>query len=485
MEDIKRNEEKGNTITSSLIWKFSERVLAQVVSFIVSIILARMLLPDDYGVIALVMIFIVFADVFVTSGFSTSLIQKRDANKTDFSTIFYCSFVVSLLLYVILFLASPAISVFFKTPNLVPVLRVLALRIPISSYNSIQHAYVSRHMMFRKFFFSTLFGTVISGVIGIVTAYAGFGVWALVVQYMTNIVVDTIWLSFTVKWHPSFLFSWDSAKELMSFGWKVLLADLSGVFFDQLRSLVIGRYYTTADLAFYNRGKSFSSLVMDNISNTMMAVLFPALSNENEDIQNVKALLRKAVNMMAYIIFPIIGGMVVTATPLVNVLLTSKWEESIPFLQILCLAAGVSMIGNVSLQAIKAIGKSDILLKLEIIKKPIYVLLLIAGLKVSTLFVAVTMFIYSVYSTLVNVFPLNSSLGYTFKEQYKDLLIPLLLTLTMCAPVYALSLIISNQVILLLTQIVLGILIYIALSIVFHVRSFYDLQAKIKSSVKR
>lgn len=485
MEETKHNGETKNSITSSLIWKFSERVLAQVVSFIVSIILARMLVPDDFGVIALVMIFIVFADVFVTSGFSTSLIQKRDANKTDFSTIFYCSFVVSVILYIVLFFAAPAVSRFFKIPALTPVLRVLGLRIPISSYNSIQHAYVSRHMMFRKFFFSTLFGTIVSGILGVAAAFAGFGVWALVIQYLTNIVVDTICLSFTVKWHPSFVFSKNAAKELMSFGWKVLLADLSGVFFDQLRSLVIGRFFTTADLAYYNRGKSFSSLVMDNISNTVMAVLFPALSNENTDVAKVKALLRKAVSMMSYIIFPIIGGMVVVASPMVKVLLTSKWDESIPFLQILCVAAAISMIGNVSLQAIKAIGRSDILLKLEIIKKPIYLVLLVLGLRISTLYVAITMLIYSVYSTFVNVFPLNSTLDYSFKEQLKDLSVPFALTLAMCLPVYLLGFVIGNQLLLLLTQIAVGIAVYIALSKLFHVVYYDDLKARVKAYINR
>lgn len=469
----------NKSITASLFWKFSERILAQMISFIVSIILARILLPSDYGIVSLVMVFIVFADVFVTSGFSTSLIQKKDADATDFSTIFYCSLVVSVLIYLLLFLLAPSLAVFFNAPDLCPVLRVFSLRIPLSAYNSIQHAYVSRHMMFRKFFFSTLFGTLFSGVVGIIAAYMGLGVWALVIQYLTNTIIDSIWLSFTVHWYPQLLFSLHSAKKLMGYGWKVLAADFSGVFFDQLRSLLIGRFYTSEDLAYYNRGKSFSGLVMDNISTTVMAVLFPALSNENDNLLKVKQMIRKAVSMMAYIIFPLIGGLVVVSRPLVYCLLTNKWNDSIPYLQILSIAAGIGMIGNVSLQAIKAVGRSDVLLKLEFIKKPIYILLLVAGIYYGPLYVAVTMMVYSFYSTFVNAFPLRRIVHYSTKEQLLDLTQPLFMTIAMCIVIYFLKLIINNQLLLLIIQIVAGMLIYLILSIVFKVASFYDLKERI------
>lgn len=281
---------QNSTLFSNLIWKFGERFLAQIVSFIVSIVLARMLMPEDYGVISLILVFITFADVFVTSGFSTSLIQKKDADDTDFSTIFYCSFMISILIYFVLFAVAPIIADFYNTPTLIPILRVFSLRIPISSYNSIQHAYVSRNMLFKKFFFSTLFGTILSGVFGVVAAYHGLGAWALIIQYMTNTIVDTIVLRFTIDWHLKIKFSKQSASSLMKYGWKILVADLSGTFFEQLRSLIIGKVYLTSDLAFYNRGKSFSSLIMDNISTAMMSVLFPDLSNKVDDIQQLKKL---------------------------------------------------------------------------------------------------------------------------------------------------------------------------------------------------
>ena len=225
------NNEIKKKVFSGVIWKFCERILAQGISFIVSVVLARLLLPSEYGTVAMVMIFITIAEVFMTSGFSTSLIQKKDANETDFSTIFYCNLVVSVILYIVLFSIAPIIANFYNTPILIPVLRVFALKIPISAYNSVQHAYVSRNMIFKRFFFSTLFGTLLSGFVGIIMAILGFGVWALVAQYLTNTIVDSIILSFTVPWHPQLKFSWNSAKNLMDYGCKVLAADLIGTFF--------------------------------------------------------------------------------------------------------------------------------------------------------------------------------------------------------------------------------------------------------------
>lgn len=226
------NKALKNKVLSGLIWKFGERILAQGVSFIVSVILARMLTPDEYGIIAMVLVFISLADVFVNSGFATALIQKKDADETDFSTIFWCSLLCSFLIYSILFMCAPFIGDFYNNTSLVLIIRIFGLKVPLSVYNSIQHAYVSKYMMFKKFFFSTLFGTIISGIIGILCAYMKAGVWALVVQYLINTIVDTVILMVTVKWYPKFRFSKKSAKLLMNYGSKILLADLSGTFLD-------------------------------------------------------------------------------------------------------------------------------------------------------------------------------------------------------------------------------------------------------------
>ena len=429
-------------------------------------------MPEDYGVISLILVFITFADVFVTSGFSTSLIQKKDADEIDFSTIFFCSFAVSIVIYVILFFTAPLIADFYSTPILVPILRVFSLRIPISSYNSIQHAYVSRNMLFKKFFFSTLFGTLLSGVLGVVAAYNGLGAWALIIQYMTNTIVDTIVLRFTIQWRIKFKFSLKSASDLMKYGWKILAADLSGTFFEQLRSLIIGKIYLSSDLAYYNRGKSFSSLIMDNISTAMMSVLFPELSNKVDDIRQLKNTLRGVISIMSYVIFPLIGGLVVVAQPLTVVLLTDKWVMSVPYLQLLAIAAGISLIGNISLQSIKAIGRSDVVLKLEFIKKPVYVILLVVGVLISPLAIAMTMVIYSIYSSIANARPLSRLVAYSYKEQFQDIWQSFIMTIIMCLLIFEFKLIIRNDFELLVIQVIVGVIIYLCLSVFFRNKAF-------------
>lgn len=461
-----------NKVFSGVFWKFGERILAQGISFVVSIVLARLLLPEDYGIVAMVIIFITLADVFVSSGFGTALIQKKDADDTDFSTIFYCSMVVSILLYGLLFIMAPVIANFYKTPALVLVLRVFSLKIPISAYNSVQHAYVSRHMAFKRFFFSTLFGTLLSGVVGIVMAICGFGVWALIGQYMTNSIVDCMVLAFTIPWHPQRKFSWNSAKQLMSYGWKVLAADLTGTFFDQLRSLIIGKIYTKADLAYYNKGKQIPSMLSDNISTTVMTVLFPAISNEGNDLVRVKQMVRRAVRVMGYIIFPLMVGCMVVARPLILTLLTAKWADSIIFMQLLCMQSAIGIIGKTSIQSIKAIGRSDVLLKLELYKKPVYLLLLLIGARISVLGVAVTSVIYTLYSVIVNGKSLSKLIGYSLIEQIKDILGSLSLSVAMGISISWLLLLDLPNLVIVLFQALLGVVVYICLSRIFKMDSY-------------
>ena len=449
---------------SGFFWKFAERIFAQGISFVVSVVLSRLLLPEEFGIVALVMIFINIANVFVVSGISTALVQNKDADNIDFSTNFYCSLTVSLAVYAILFAAAPYIARFYDMPDLTLVIRIFTLRIPLSTFNAIQHAYVERHMQFRKFFFSTLFGTVFSGIVGIVMALYGFGVWALIAQYFTNTIVDTIVLFFTVPWKPRLQFSAASAKRMMGFGWKVLAADLSGTVFDQLRSLLVGKVYTTADLAFYNKGKNLPDLIANNVKSTVMTVLFPAISNINDDRQRVKELTRRSLSVMAYVLFPALFGMAAAARPLITVLFTEVWEESVPFVQLLSVSAALGLLGSISLQTMKALGRSDILLLLEFIKKPVYLILLIVGIKISVLAVAVTMLVYTVYGGLVNAYQLKKLIGYTYSEQLKDLISPMLFTALMCGAVILISLLPIPDLPMLIMQVVLGAAVYVGIS---------------------
>ncbi len=449
-----------------IIWKFLERFCAQGISFLVSIVLARLLLPEDFGNVAMILIFITIADVFVNSGFSTALIQKKDADDLDYSTMFYSSQITSVIIYFIIFLLAPLVGKFYNNDFLILLLRVFALRIPISVYNSIQHAYVSNKMLFKKFFFSTLIGTIISGVVGIIMAYNGYGVWSLIAQYFINTIIDTLILSITIPWRPKLIFSLDRAKKLMSFGSKVLLADLSGTVFDQLRGLLIGKKYTSADLAFYEKGNQFPGFISSNVITSIMMVLFPALSKISDDVKKIKNATRTAIQVLSFVMYPLLFGLIICSNTIVIVLLTEKWIDSAYYIRILSLSTLIGLISNVSLQTIKAIGRSDVLLKLEFFKKPIYLLLLILGISISVKWVAITMVIYSVIGSFINMMALSKHVNYSLIEQMKDIFVPLCGSLLMIAIIYFINLPFSNMVVVLLLQILIGIVVYASFALI-------------------
>ena len=285
--------------------------------------------------------------------------------------------------------------------------------------------------------------------------------------------------------NPEFVFSLKSAKSMMNYGWKILAADLSGTFFDQLRSLIVGKAYTSADLAFYNKGNQLPSLITTNISTSIMSVLFPAIANISDEKARVKEMTRKAVKIMSFVMFPMLFGLAAVAGPLINVLFTSKWELAVPFVQILSISSAISLIGGVSLQAIKAIGKSDIILKLEVYKKPVYVLLLIIGVKINVTAVAVTMLLYSIYSNIVNARPLKREIDYTYREQLKDLIPAFLMSGIMGLLVYMVSYLKINSIVALFIQVLIGIALYLGMAIIFKIDALKYLYSFLKEKIKR
>lgn len=476
--------DKQNSITGGIFWKFLERIFAQIVSFVVSIVLARILLPDDYGIVSIVLIFITFADVFVNSGFGTSLIQKKDADEMDFNSIFYSSLFVSTIIYFILFLLAPLIANFYKMPLLTNVIRVFGIRIIISSYNTVQHSYVSRKMQFKKFFFSTLFGTILSGFVGIIMALNGFGVWALVAQYLTNTIVDSLILTFTIEWKPKLMFSLKKAKSLMNYGWKVLAADFSGVFFDQLRSLIIGKMYSPADLSYYNKGKQIPTIISDNVSASIMSVLFPAMSNNGENKEEVKKMVKKSTKIITFITLPCLFAVAAMSKPIILILLTSKWENSIIFMQLLSITAAIGIVSGISIQSIKAIGRSDILLKLEFIKKPVYIALLLIGAYYSTLGIAVTGVIYAIYGAIFNCINMGKIIDYNLLEQIKDVIQTVIFSIFLFVILYLINFINISYFAILFIQGILFLLILFIYIKIFKVEEFDFLLEMLKNKMK-
>lgn len=482
------NSLKAKTI-SGVIWKFGERVSAQLVNFIVSIILARLLLPEDYGLIALVTVFITICNKIVVSGFATSLVQKKDADNLDFSTVFYFSVCVAAILYAVLFATAPFIADFYSKesdPQLfIQVIRVMGLNLFIIAVNSVQQAYVSRTMQFRKFFFSTIAGTVVSAIAGIALAYAGKGVWALVAQNMILALVNGIVLWFMVKWRPQLKFSFKRLKALYSYGWKIFVASMIKILYTDLRSLVIGRVYTAADLAFYNKAQSFPQLIDTNVEGTIDSVLFSAISKKQNSVDEMRAMLRRAIKTTSFILMPLLAGLSAVAKPFIIILLTDKWAESIPIMQILAFSFILAPVELENLQAIKALGRSDVALKVEIIKKVLGIIILIISIPFGVTAIAIGMVISTTLSAIINAIPNKKLLGYTFKMQLADILPSLLLSLVMFAAVYSISLLDLNIFLMLTLQVGVGAIIYISLSAIFKVESFRYIISIIKNFLRR
>ena len=434
-------EEKSlkNKVVSGLFWSFGERFITQGASFALSIILARLLMPSEYGLVALILVFINLASVFVTNGIGESLIQKKNADETDFSTIFYCSFLISIFIYAILFLTAPFIAKFYGNSDLVSVLRILALIIPVSSFSTIQQAYVSKKMMFKKFFFSNLGGTLVAGLIGIIMAYYGFGVWALVAQNLINTIVGTIVLFFTVTWRPRLLFSINSAKELLGFGWKLVAANFINIGYNELRSLTIGKIYTMTDLAYYNRGNQFPSLIITNINSTIAKVVFPAMAEVNDDISRLKTVTRRAMKITSYLIFPLMIGLMGVANSLILVLLTEKWLFVVPFLQICCIYWLFQPMQTANWQAIKSLGRSDLLMNLEILKKVIGVAMLLLTMHINVYAIAISNAVFAGISMIINMIPNKKLINYSMSEQLRDIAPPLLLSIIMGGIIHTIS----------------------------------------------
>lgn len=474
-------------VLSGLVWTYFERVAAQLVSMLVTIILARILSPTEYGIISIVTIFTELANVIVVNGFGTALIQKKDPTSKDYSTIFYANMGITWLLYVILFFFAPTIANFYNIPLLTPVLRVLGLQMPIAGISSIQQAYISKRMEFRKFFFSTIIGTIISAIVGIALAYAGFGVWALVAQLLTNRIIDTTILSFTSGWRLTKEFSSTDLKQMVSYSWKISASSFLITLWDNIRGLVVGKKYSAEDLAFYDKGRQFPHLVASNINTSISKVLFPALSEVQNDIDHVLSMTRRAIKEGAYLLTPLLFGLAACGRSFVIVLLTEKWLPAVPYLQIMCLIFSLQPLQTSSIQAMKAIGRSDVYFKLEVIKKIINFVILIISLFAfnDVLIVAIGALVSEIISTVIN-FPANKKLfHYTYAEQFSDLQSTLLMSVMMFICVYFLGKVFESAVLSLIVQIIAGGTIYILLSEMFKVESYLYTKKTIMEVLKR
>lgn len=447
-------------IISGIFWKSMERGGVQVVQFILSLILARLLTPEDYGVVGLITVFIAIANVLITSGFSLALIQKKRVDELDYSSVFYLTFLVSIIIYIILYYTSPFIAKFYEQPILVPILRVQSITILIGAIISIQNAILTRNMEFKKSFYRNLGATIIGGVIGLICAIKGFGIWALVFSNLLNSLASMTILGITVKWRPKLMFSISRIKELFNFGSRLLLSSLIDTLYNNIYPLIIGRLFSSSQIGLYNRGQQIPKIMVDNVNGSIMNVMFPVFAEVQDDRELLKCIVRKTITISSFVIFPIMIGLAAIAKPLTIILLTNKWIDSVPFMQLTCFSLMLYPIHTSNLQAINAMGRSDVFLKLEIIKKCIGIVILLISIPLGITAMIWGQVISSFIGTIINSYPNKKLLNYSFIQQWKDIAPSLFLSIGMGAVVLGINLIEMNIWVTLIVQIISGIVVY-------------------------
>lgn len=468
-------------VLSNIIWRFAERVGAQLIGFILSVILARILEPSAYGEVALVTAFLSIIQVFIDGGLGNALIQKKDADALDFSSVFYFNIAFCIVIYIGTFFAAPYIASFYRNDALTPMIRVMCVTILISGVKNVQQAYVSRTLQFKKFFFTTLIGTVISAVVGIIMALHGFGVWSLITQTLLNSIIDTVLVWVTVKWRPQKMFSIRRVMTLFSYGWKLLVSNLLDTVYGDIQQLIIGRLYSSEDLAFYNRGKNVPNLIVANVNTSIDSVLFPVMSAEQDNRAEMKNMVRRAIMTSNYIMAPLMIGLAFIAEPVVRLIFTEKWLPCVPYLRIFCVIYVFQPIHTANTNAIKAMGRSDIFLKVEIVKKVIGIAILLASMRFGVMVIAYSYLANNVLNQIINSWPNRKLLNYKYPEQLRDILPSTLLALGMGICVYGVSLFGWGDLLTVVVQVLLGAALYILGSVVFKLEAFQYLWEIIKN----
>lgn len=463
---------RGKDITSNVIWRLMERFSAKGVTFVVSIILARLLDPSLYGTIALVNVFTTVLDVFIDSGLGNALIQKKDADDLDFSSVLYFNVFMCLILYIVMFFAAPLIADFYEESELIPIVRVMSLTLIISGVKNIIHAYVSREMMFKKFFKVTLTGTVVSAVVGIIMAYNGYGVWALVVQPLVNSAIDTVLLWFSVDWRPKLLFSWARLQGLLSYGWKLLAGKLVNTTYEKLRDLLIGKFYTPADLAFYNKGSSFPVMIVPNITASVDGVLFPAMAAHQDDKARIKEMAKKSIQISSFLIMPMMTGMIACGRPMIRLLLTEKWLPCLPYLYMFCTVYAFWSFSIANLNVIRALGYSGIILKLEIIERIFSLILLAIAFKNGVFWIGISYMVGELFSAAMCAVPNRRLVGYGLVRQFMDIFPILFASIAMGIIIYPIQLLGLSDFLTLVIQVPMGIILYLILAYSFKLYGF-------------
>ncbi len=472
---------------SGVFWKFCERIGSQMVSLIVSIILARLLMPEDYSVVSIVTIFFSFCNIFITSGLGSGLVQKQDVDELDYSSALYANIILACVMYGVVFFMAPYVAKLYNIELLVPVIRVMGLNFFVYMVRSIVSAKVSRSMEFKMFFLSTIGAITVSAVVGIVMALCGMGPWALVAQQSVNAMMGTIILLFATKIKFVWKFSFKRLKPLINYSWKILASNFIGTIYAEIKPLVVGLRYSTISLAYYNKGENFPRTISTALDGTLSAVLFPAISRVQEDRNVVLNYCRRFFKLSSYLVFPAMIGLMGVTENFICALLTEKWLPIAPFFKVHCIYYALYFVTQGCGQIYKAIGRSDVLLKLEVIKKVASIVILASFVLLSQ---NVVVFAWSSIATIIFVLAIDSlalrkHLNYRFRCQLSDLLLNAVTSCIMYGVVRTVGMLKVNIYIDLILQVVVGIVTYIAISFLTRNENFYYILTLLKTYLKR
>ena len=471
-----------------LFWSFSDVVLNQGIQFIIQIFLARLLLPEQFGLIGMITVFIAVSNSIIDSGFTNALIREENASQEDYSTVFYFNLIVSIILYFVLYVSSPNISIFFDQPELNKVLRVLALTLIINSFGLIQRTILTRKINFRAQMNINVFSSIVSGGIAVFLAYKGFGVWSLVFRTLIMQSIQAILLSLVNRWKPSLVFSINSFKRLFGFGWKLLVSGLIDTLYNNLYYLVIGKYYSATDLGYYTNAQKLRDVAATSISTSVQKVTYPVLSSIKDHNDKLRSVYKKIIRSSVYITFPIMLGLAVIARPLILLLFGYNWINSIGYFQILCIAGMLYPLHAINLNILQVKGRSDLFLKLEIIKKIISVSLvaiaIISGWGILGLIWV--MVLNSIISFIINSNYSKEIIDYSTWDQVRDISVIFLITLIMGVVSYfAGNILLDSNILKLFIQPLVGISVYLILSWILKVEEFFAILKLLKGFTKK
>lgn len=453
--------------TKGLFWSSVERFSNQGVQFVFSIILARLLSPSDFGIIAMITIFFAVAQSFVDSGFSNALVRKTDRREEDLSTCFYFNIAVGLAAYIVLFLIAPFVATFYNQPILSPIIRITGLGVVLNSLCVVQQALFTIKIDFKSQAKVTLSATLISGIVGVIFAYRGYGVWALVWQGVASSIVRMGLLWLMSKWYPKTGFSKSSFDYLFGYGSKLLASGLLDTIYNNIYPIVIGKFYTPAQLGNYSRALSFAQLPSSNITSILQRVTFPVLSTIQDDMPRLQTNYRRLLKLSAFIVFPLMMGLAAVTFPLIRIVLTPKWEGCSFYLQIICFALMWYPIHAINLNLLQVKGRSDLFLRLEVIKKIVGVCIMCITIPLGITALCVGMVVSSFIALFINTFYTGKLMDIGYLKQMRDLLPVLINSLLMGGVVFISIQFITNDVLKLIVGGIIGVLFYIFSSYIF------------------